>query len=452
MKTLTDWLHYLESLHPRPIELGLERVAAVLHHLPSALDKLILSGGIQSDALHPFSFLKSKKLHCPIVTVGGTNGKGSTCAMLAAILLQAGYQVGVYTSPHLLSFNERVSINGQPVSDQTWLDAFEAVELARKGISLTYFEFTTLAALVIFATTQLDIVILEVGLGGRLDAVNIMDADVALVTSVDIDHTDYLGHTREAIGFEKAGIFRKQHVAICADPHPPQSLIDFANGIGADLRLLGRDFSYRTDKQQWQFESSSLRLFGLAHPALRGAYQFMNASGALAVLDALSKHLPISAQSIREGFASVSLTGRFQVIPGRPITVLDVAHNPHGVKALRHNLDNMGFYPVTYAILGAMHDKDIAGMIDAIRDIVDYWCVTDLPSSRAASADFLSQCVLKGIDETSDGCKQVQCFTTPQAAYAFTRNHAAENDRIVVFGSFVTVGEICAFLNEQKNK
>ncbi|OFZ72732.1 MAG: bifunctional folylpolyglutamate synthase/dihydrofolate synthase, partial [Betaproteobacteria bacterium RBG_16_64_9] len=312
-RTLSEWLDYIERTHPAGIELGLERVARV------------------RDALG-LSFAG------PIITVGGTNGKGSTCAMLDAILRAEGYRVGLYTSPHLLHFNERVRLSGVPVSDGELVLAFEAVEQARGDTPLTYFEFGTLAAWHIFATAPLDALVLEVGLGGRLDAVNAFEPDCAIVTRVSIDHVDYLGSSRESIGAEKAGIFRAGKPAICADPCPPGTLVAHAQAIGADLQQIGRDFSYVGGLTQWRFNGRSGSRAGLAPPALRGATQLANAAACLAALDAMSKRLPVSMQAVRLGLATVELPGRFQVLPGRPSVVLDVAHNPDAAATLAANL------------------------------------------------------------------------------------------------------------------
>ena len=418
---LADWLTRLESLHPKAIDMGLERVRQV------------------RDAL-------GLRVDCPVITVGGTNGKGSTCAMLEAILLQAGYKVGLYTSPHLVHFNERARVSGEIVSDEELVAQFAAVEAARGEVSLTYFEFTTLAILRLFAQSGLDAVILEVGLGGRLDAVNVIDADVAIVTSVDIDHTEYLGVTREQIGFEKAGIFRAGRPAICSDPVPPQSLIDHAKAIGADLWLLGRDFNYSGDKQQWNYGGRSVRRSALGYPGLRGANQLLNACAALAALEALRDRLPLGAQEVRSGLAMVELPGRFQVLPGRPTVILDVAHNPHAAAALAQNLGNMGFHPYTYAVFGAMADKDIDGIIAHMKPLVDHWCVTDLPLPRAASgADIAARLSEAGVDGGgTDAERSISTFASPAEAYANARSRAGENDRIAVFGSFLTVAGVIA--------
>lgn len=418
--TLPEWLSLLESRHPTEIDMGLERVGQVWHALNASFE-------------------------CPVITVGGTNGKGSTCAMLESILLHAGYRVGLYTSPHLLDFNERARINGNQASDDALIEAFGRVEAARGDVSLTYFEFTTLAALWLFAGASLDAVVLEVGLGGRLDAVNIVDADVAIVTSIDIDHTAYLGATREAIAFEKAGIFRSGKTAICADPVPPQSLVAHAESIGADLWLFGRDFNYNGDRQQWNYGGRSQRRVALSYPSLRGANQLLNASAALAALEALRQRLPVGAQEVRTGLVTVELPGRFQVLPGVPLVILDVAHNPHAAATLAQNLDNMGFHPYTYAVFGAMADKDIDGILQHLKGRVDHWCLADLPTPRAASAALLKEKLLKTGFVAQPGPEaesSVACFPTPADAYADARHRAGENDRIVVFGSFVTVAGV----------
>lgn len=365
--------------------------------------------------------------------------------MLESILLQAGYRVGLYTSPHLLDFNERARINGDPASDQALIEQFVEVEAKRAGISLTYFEFTTLAILRLFAQAQLDAVILEVGLGGRLDAVNVLDADVAIVTSVDIDHTEYLGDTREQIGFEKAGIFRPGKTAICADPVPPKSLVDHAQAIGADFWLFGRDYNYSGDKQQWNYGGRAQRRNSLGYPSLRGANQLLNASAALAALEALRHRLPVGAQEVRNGLVMVELPGRFQVLPGQPAVILDVAHNPHAAATLAQNLDNMGFHRYTFAVFGAMQDKDIGGIIARLKDRVDHWCITDLPLPRAASAEQIRQKLLEAgvVEQTQAGAEHsIRTFASPAAAFANARSRAGENDRIAVFGSFLTVAGV----------
>ena len=414
MKTLDDWLAHCEQLHPKTIDMGLDRVRAVAERM-----------GLRFD--------------CPVFTVAGTNGKGSTCAMLEAILTQAGFRTGLFTSPHLVRFEERCRIRGQNVDASDLVAAFARVESARAEISLTYFEFTTLAILDTLARAGLDAVILEVGLGGRLDAVNIIDTDCAIITSIDIDHAELLGDTREKIGFEKAGILRTGRPAIVSDPVPPQSVIDRATEIGADLWLLGRDFNYSGDKQQWAWAGRGRRYAGLAYPALRGANQLINASGVLAALTAMRQQLPVTAQAVRNGLGLVDLPGRFQVVPGQPALVLDVAHNPHSVAALALNLDAMGFYPTTHAVFGAMADKDLAPMLHRMDPLVDRWYFADLPTPRAASGAAL-QAAWQALTQRKDASSAV--FSQPLDALHAAAAKAQAADRIVVFGSFYTVGGV----------
>ncbi|HSV37063.1 MAG TPA: bifunctional tetrahydrofolate synthase/dihydrofolate synthase [Ramlibacter sp.] len=414
METLQDWLAHCESLHPKTIELGLERVQAVAARMELRFD-------------------------CPVITVAGTNGKGSTCAMLEAITLQAGYRPGVYTSPHLVHFEERCRIHGEIVQPSMLVPHFERVEAARAGATLTYFEFTTLAILSLLAASGLDVAILEVGLGGRLDAVNIIDADCAVITSIDLDHMDYLGPDRESIGREKAGIMRTGRPVVVSDPMPPQSVLDRALEIGADLWTLGRDFNFSGDKQQWAWAGRGRRYAGLAYPALRGANQLINASGVLAALEAVRGRLPVTAQAVRNGLAMVELPGRFQIVPGQPALVLDVAHNPHSVAALAANLDAMGFFPTTHAVFGAMADKDLAPMLKKIGPLVDRWYFTDLPIARADSAVGL---LAKWQAQETRKDVSASTHADPMAALQAAVAAADPADRIIVFGSFYTVGGV----------
>ncbi len=417
---LDDWLAHCERLHPKEIDMTLARVNTLRDRL-----------GLRFQA--------------PVVMVAGTNGKGSTCAMLESIALQAGYRVGLYIKPHLVHFQERCRVGGAPVDADSLLPHFEAVEAARGDVALTYFEFTTLAILSRLAAESLDLVILEVGLGGRLDAVNTIDADCAVITSIDLDHVEYLGPDRESVGREKAHIMRPGKPVVVSDPMPPASLAAHAAAIGADLRQLGKDFSYGGDRQQWQWAGRSRRFSGLAYPALRGVNQLLNASGVLAVFEALYEQLPISAQAVRTGLALVELPGRFQVVPGQPVLVLDVAHNPHAIAALAQNLDQMGFFPRTHAVFGAMADKDLAEILVRIAPLVDRWHFCDLPLPRAATAQTLaerfaalqSQGLLKTPKELS-----VSQHSDPQAALAAAAAEADPADRILVFGSFYTVGGV----------
>ena len=412
--SLAQWLEYIERIHPKSIELGLDRVLEVKRRL--ALDRA-----------------------ATIVTVAGTNGKGSTCAMLESVLLAAGYRVGMYSSPHLLHYNERGRVNGAPVDDASLCRAFARVEAARESVALTYFEFGTLAAWVIFAGAPLDALVLEVGMGGRLDAVNAFDADCAVVTSVAIDHTDYLGHTREQIGLEKAGILRAGRPAIVADPEPPASVIEHASDIGADLQRLGREFGYVCERGQWTFWGRRGRHAGLAHPALRGACQLRNASACLAALDALAERLPVGMNEVRKGLATVQLPGRFQVLPGRPIVVLDVAHNPQAAEMLAQNLADMGSYPATYAVFGMLRDKDIEGVCAALKGRVSAWYAATLGGARGAEAAALAQVI-----RSTDPGAEVRLFDSPSPAFEAACKRAGGNDRIVVFGSFYTVAEVMA--------
>jgi dihydrofolate synthase/folylpolyglutamate synthase len=414
MKTLQQWLDWCEQLHPVAIDMGLDRVKTVADRM----------------ALH---------FDCPVITVAGTNGKGSTCAMLEAVLLQAGYRTGVYTSPHLVHFEERCRLHGESASAEVFAEAFAAVEAVRGDVSLTYFEFSTLAILHLMASAQLDVAILEVGLGGRLDAVNIIDADCAVITSIDIDHTAILGKDRESIGFEKAGIMRAGRPVIVSDPVPPQSVLDHAAALGADLWLFGRDFNFSGDKQQWAWAGRERRYSGMAYPALRGANQLINASGVLAALDALRQRIPVTAQAVRNGLAMVELPGRFQIVPGQPVLVLDVAHNPHSVAALAANLDAMGFYPTTHAVLGTMADKDLLPMLQKVNPMVDKWYLTDLPLPRAAKAVDLQQ-AWQAQNTRTDTASSVHA--DPLQALQAAIDAADPADRIVVFGSFYTVGGV----------
>jgi len=403
-------------MHPTEIDLSLERVVEVRSRLGLAF-------------------------RVPVITVAGTNGKGSTCAMLEAIALQAGYRVGLYAKPHLVHFEERCRIDGRMVDAEALLPHFEAVERARGEITLSIFEFTTLAIARLLAQAPLDLVILEVGLGGRFDAVNAFDADCAVITSIDLDHMEFLGPDRESIGREKAGVMRAGKPVIVSDPMAPRSVIDEAARIGADLWLFGRDFNYAGDRQQWGWAGRERRYNGLAYPALRGANQLLNASGVLAAFEAMRAVLPITAQAVRNGFALVELPGRFQIIAGQPTLVLDVAHNPHSVAALAQNLDQMGFHPRTHAVFGAMRDKDIPAILTKMAPLVDEWHFTDLPIARAALADDLLQL------HASLGCKGpgpvgVHRHESPSQALASCLAAADPADRIVVFGSFYTVGGV----------
>jgi dihydrofolate synthase/folylpolyglutamate synthase len=409
--TLAQWLAFIERQHPKSIALGLERVSAVWQRMKVELD-------------------------CPAITVAGTNGKGSVCAMLESMLRAGGYRTGLYTSPHLERYNERVRIGGVEAGDEALAASFDAVEAARGDVPLTYFEFGTLAALWFFAREGIEAAVLEVGLGGRLDAVNLIDTDCAVLTSVGIDHVDYLGPDRESIGREKAGIFRAGRPAVIAEPVPPRAVLE-APGVHY---LLGRDFGYVDERSQWTYWGPAGKRAGLAHPALRGAVQLRNAAAAMCALDCLRERLPLGMQEVRRGLAEVTLPGRFQVLPGRPQVILDVAHNPQAAAVLADNLAAAGYAPETIAVCGMLRDKDIAGVLGALAPRVTRWHLATLAGPRAASGEELARHVHG----------EHECFATPAAAFAAALKRAHEDDKIVVFGSFLTVGEVQGWLKNNK--
>ncbi|MBE0623432.1 MAG: bifunctional tetrahydrofolate synthase/dihydrofolate synthase [Burkholderiales bacterium] len=416
-KDLAGWLAYIEQQHPQSIALGLERVARVR-------DALGLAPTV------------------PVITVAGTNGKGSTCAMLEAILGAAGYRVGLYTSPHLLRYNERVRIGGREADDEALVSAFARVEAARTGtganIPLTYFEFGTLAAVDLFLRNAVDVMVLEVGLGGRLDAVNAFDADCAIVTSIGMDHMDYLGATLEAIGHEKAGIMRAGKPAVLADPAVPASVLAHGQAIGARLQRSGQEFGCDREAEVWSFWGPAGSKTGLPYPALRGRMQLQNAGAALAALETLGERLPVSLRDVVRGLAGVELRGRFQLLPGRPALILDVGHNPQAAAVLCENLSDMRPCSGTLAVFGMLRDKDIAGVAGLLAGHIDRWFVCTLPPPRGAQASELAQVLREA------GVAAVSEFENPALAYAAARSGAAENDRIIVFGSFHTVAGVIA--------
>jgi len=420
--TLSDWLEYIERQHPQNIAMGLERVNVV------------------RDALQ-------LKPDFPVIIVGGTNGKGSACRFLETMLTHAGYCAGVYTSPHLLRYNERVRIDSRDVEDADLVSAFAAVEQARAAsrVQLTYFEIGTLAAVWLFIERKVQVAVLEVGLGGRLDAVNAFDADVALLMSVGLDHMEYLGDTREAIGAEKAPIFRAGRPAICADAEPPSSVTDYAHRIGANLLLIGRDFGYEAQQQQWRYRGPGGNRYGLPPPALRGTFQLANASACIAALDAVRDRLPVSAGDIRAGLVAVENPGRFQVLPGRPAVILDVAHNPHAASALALNLVQMTGYSKTLAVFSMLKDKDVAGVVRLLRGHIDHWLVAPLEGPRAMSADELEQ----SLRNAGVNVEITMCINIEEACDRAYRT-AGDGDRILAFGSFLTVAAaMTAFRNRR---
>jgi dihydrofolate synthase/folylpolyglutamate synthase len=417
-KGLAEWLAHLESLHPQGIALGLERVAKVAARL----------------GLAP---------RFPVITVGGTNGKGSTCAYLDAILSAQGLLTGCYTSPHLVRYNERVRIGGRDAGDAQLIEAFVAVEAARGGVPLTYFEFGTLAALWNFREAGVAAAILEVGLGGRLDAVNAFDPDCAVVASIDLDHQEWLGDSREAIGFEKAGIFRSGRPAVCSDPRPPESLLAHAGSIGADLRLFGRDFRAVRGEGGWRFESDRGAMDGLPLPPLRGMHQLANAAGAVAALESLFDRLQIGESAIRTGLSHVQLAGRFQVLPGWPRVILDVAHNPAAARALSENLEGLESPGRLIAVFGMLADKDVEGVLDVMAARVDLWLAGEIEAGRRMPIDRMRRLLeQRGLPN--------RCFPSLRDAWSFACKEAGEVDTILVFGSFYTVGAVMKAMAEMR--
>jgi dihydrofolate synthase/folylpolyglutamate synthase len=415
LETLAEWLAYLERIHPQSIAMGLERVLEVKRSL----------------ALDP---------DFPLITIAGTNGKGSTSAMLEAILHAGGYKVACYTSPHLERFNERVRINLAPAEDETLIQAFRRIERARRDTALTYFEFATLAAMLIFIQAKVDVAVLEVGLGGRLDAVNAFDTNCAVITSIAMDHMDYLGDDREKIGFEKAGILRSGRPAICAEPEVPLSIINHAAAIGADLQRIGVDFRFVAEDKQWRYESRRITRSGLPYPSLRGVHQLRNASATLAALDELRESLPLTSNDLRTGLVEVELPGRFQLLTGKPTVILDVAHNPHAAVNLAANLRVMPRVGRTLAVFAMLGDKDIHGVIGEVKHEVDEWFIAGISERRGAAVDRIEA------ELDSHGLTGTQCSSVAQAFEA-ARRRARDNDRILVFGSFHTVGDVLRHLH-----
>jgi dihydrofolate synthase/folylpolyglutamate synthase len=417
--TLGEWLRWQETLHPSSIDLGLDRI------------------------WHTLQRLQWQRPACPVITVGGTNGKGSTVALTARILGAAGYRVGTFTSPHLLRYNERIAIDGREISDESLVAAFERIDAARGPDTLTFFEFNTLAALVVFETAGVDAIVLEVGMGGRLDAVNVVDADVAIVTSIALDHCDWLGHDVETIGREKAGIFRGGRPAIFGSREMPQSIAQHAAEVGADLLRLGVDFDWQRHDRTWSWRGRQRTHEGLPPPALNGESQFDNASAVLCALDCLSSRLPLDRAAIERGLHSVRLPGRFQVIsrPGSPAEwIVDVAHNPAAARTLAKQLAARSSRGRTIAVCGILADKDIEGVAAELRDSFDAWVVVGLEGARAVPADTLAQRL------AATGAKVEAVAADVLAGCSTAEALARPGDRIVVFGSFLTAGPALEFL------
>ena len=408
-RTLAQWLAHLEQLHPREIDLGLGRIRAV------------------------YAAMGAPRPAPSVITVAGTNGKGSSVAFLEAILVAAGRRVGSYTSPHLWRYNERVRLNGHPVDDAALCAAFERVEQARDGVSLSYFEFGTLAALDLFARTDLEVALLEVGLGGRLDAVNVMDPDVALITPIALDHMDWLGPNRDAIGREKAGISRATRPLVCTDPEPPLGLLQ--HGLGSPRWCAGSDYRVlRREARRWDFLSATVCWSDLPPPALPGEHQYANAAGALAVLALLPSGLQPDRRSVVDGLTHARLPGRLERRAGPVTQWYDVAHNPAGTAALAAHLATIPVAGTRRTILGVLQDKDASAMIETLRPQTDVWYVTDLPGSRGNTAVALAALVRALAPHAP-----VTEFATPSEARAQALADSGPTDRVVVTGSFLTV-------------
>ncbi len=414
--SLADWLSWQETQHPKLIDLGLERVSAVLWRMGLA-----------------------QPSHA-VITVAGTNGKGSCVALLESIYRAAGYRTGSYSSPHLLRYNERIRVLGAEVDDARLCAAFERIDAARAGISLSYFEFGTLAAIDILQRAQLDVAILEVGLGGRLDAVNILEPDVAVVTSIGIDHVEWLGPDRESIGREKAGIFRAGRPAICGDPDPPHSLHARAEELSAPFYRIRHDFGWAVSGDGWTWwgrpAGTSARYEHLPFPALRGAFQLQNAATAVMALQLLMARLPVSAEAIQQGLTEVSLPGRFQMLSGPVTRIFDVAHNPHGAEVLARSLLEYPCTGRTLAVFSMLADKDIAGVVGAMRGSVHHWQVAALPAARAATTAQIMQAVRENAPAAG-----VDHSASVGDAWRAAWSQARQGDRVVAFGSFYTVAE-----------
>ncbi len=410
---LEQWLSWQETLHPKKIDLGLERVRSVARVMG---------------------------LDCPrhtVVTIAGTNGKGSSVALLSAMLSASGVKVGSYISPHLLRYNERIRIEDQEVSDEDLCIAFERVDQARGDVTLSYFEFGTLTALDIFARQEVDLAILETGLGGRLDAVNILDADVALVTSVGIDHVEWLGADRHSIGREKAGIFRPNRPAVCADADPPDSVSERAQSLGARWLARGEAFDFADNGgTQWSWWSRTQRLEALPKPVLEGAFQLSNAAAVLMVLECLNQRFPVSRAVVEQGLSTAFLPGRMQVLGESPERILDVAHNPDAAQALVEAL-NARPRRRTLLVLAMLETKNVEGMGRALAGAIDTWYLAGLTVELGLSAKTLAH----RLGGTISG-KPVGLFDTVVQAYRQALGDAGPEDRVLVCGSFHTVAEV----------
>ena len=416
-QTLDEWLSWQESLNPKEIDLGLERVSRVLHR-----------------AGH------SSHFDCPLITVAGTNGKGSVVAYIEAIALAGGYTTCAYTSPHLLRYNERIRINGNEIDDECLCAAFERIDQAREEEQLTYFEFGTLAAIDLFMAAKTDLVIMEIGLGGRLDAVNIMQPSVAVITTVAIDHTDWLGTDRETIGLEKAGILRAGCPAVCGDFDPPQSVLDHAAISGVDLKLIGKDFRVEPRGKTWSLHANGSSVDELPLPALAGEFQLANAATAIMALKSLHG-LTTGVDAIKQGLRDVRLPGRFQIIMKQPAVIVDVAHNLQAAESLVSQLRAHDCAGRTCAVVAMLADKPVADVIEMVSSEIDYWYTAGLESvPRGLSAEHMAGAVERLTSDVKLSAAPTVAGACEQALAA-----AADNDRIIIFGSFYTVAEAMQF-------
>jgi len=410
---LSDWLQWQENLHFTDVDPGLERIGQVWGKLGST---------------HPLPF--------KVVTVAGTNGKGSSVAMLGSILTEAGYTVGAYTSPHILAYNERITLNGKSCSDEEICNAFHRIDEARGEVSLTYFEFATLAAALIFLDNDVDVALFEVGMGGRLDAVNLFDADIALITPIGLDHVQWLGTDREQIGREKAGIIRPQQDVVCSESQPPKSLIDYANSLGAKLFILDSAFSYRDEQSYWLWQNDDTMHEQLARPALVGKYQLQNAAAVIQVIELLaSRGISTTKQHISNGLAKVKLAGRFQQLQTEHgQLVLDVTHNQQGALNLAAVLTEQPCEGRTFVLLAMLADKDVHKLVEPLQGLVDHWFIAGLTTARGMSADVLSQQVSELI-----AVSNIDSRNTVEEAYDLAKSVVTSADRLIVLGSFHTV-------------
>jgi dihydrofolate synthase / folylpolyglutamate synthase len=437
LRTLAEWLAVQESVHPKTIDMGLARVSSVARIL-----------GVDKPASR-------------VITVGGTNGKGSTVAHMDALLRAAGASTGMFTSPHFLRYNERIRVHGVEVSDDELISAFERIEAARGSTTITFFEFNALAALVIFADRRVDVAILEVGLGGRLDAVNLVDADVAVVCSIGFDHRDYLGETLELIGAEKAGIFRAGRPAVLSTPDMPASVYSVIESIGARAVVAGRDFSWEVSSAvgsaaggdrgirgsggaaaaRWSYRGVRLSLGNLPPPALAGSIQYRNASAALAAIESLDAGYTLNEQTVSHALRDVRLAGRFQVVPGPVEWILDIAHNEPAARVFAQHVRERGLAAGgrTFAVVGILADKDAREIAAALAPLIDHWVLCTLPGPRGSTAAYLAERLrLRPEQVTLANSVEEGCEAAGSATVA--------GDRVIVFGSVYTVGPALAWL------